>query len=312
MPEQNTRHYVGLDIGKHQLDYVIDDTNQGQLPYSEAGIGQLREKLRPLTNPRVVCESTGGYERTVVMALLGAGVEVCMVMPGRVRAYAHAEGLLAKTDPIDARLLRRFGQKIEPRVYTPATAAATELRELLDYRRLVVEQLAELASRREVAGPTLRSLLADHQTTLEQALLKVEERIEAHITTTPELAAKASRLRQVKGVGPVLTATMLAHVPELGKISDPQLSALLGVAPHPKDSANTSRPRHVRGGRHIVRRVLYMSAVCAARFNPILKRFYERLRAAGKPAMVALVAVMRKLVCLLNRLMADPKFTLAS
>jgi transposase len=312
MPEQNTRDYVGLDVGKHQLEYDIDERSVGKLPYNVASIEALIEKLKKLPHPVVVCESTGGYEQRVMLALLAAGIEVCRVLPGRVRAFAYAEGLLAKTDPLDAGLLRRFGQKINPRTYAPPTAAAAQLRELLDYRRLVVEQLAELQSRKEVAGPTLRSLLADHQTALEQALLKVEQRIADHIAATPELSAQYGRLQDIKGVGPVLAATMLAYVPELGKISDRQASALLGVAPYAADSAETSRPRHVRGGRAIARRVLYMSAVCAARWNPILRTFYQRLRAAGKPAMVAIVAVMRKLACLINRLLVDSNFVLAS
>lgn len=312
MPEQNTRHYVGLDVGKYQLEYDLDERTAGKLPYNAAAIAALIEKVKKLPCPVVVCESTGGYEQRVVGALLAAGIEVCRVLPGRVRAFAYAEGLLAKTDPLDAALLRRFGQKMNPRVYTPPTRAAAQLRELLDYRRLVVEQLAELQSRKEVAGPTLRALLAEHQTALEQALLKVEQRIADHITTTSELAAQYDRLQAIKGVGPVLAATMLAYVPELGKISDRQASALLGVAPYAADSAETARPRHVRGGRAIARRVLYMSAVCAARWNPILRLFYQRLRAAGKPAMVAIVAVMRKLVCLMNRLLAVPQFVLAS
>jgi transposase len=312
MPEQNTRHYVGLDVGKNQLEYHIDDTRVGELAYNADAIATLIGELKQLPHPVVVCESTGGYERNVVRSLLAAGIEVCLVMPGRVRAFAYAEGLLAKTDRIDAALLRRFGQQMNPRVYVPVTAAAEELRELLDYRRLVVEQLAELTSREEVAGTTLRSLLADHRSLLEQALLKVQQRIDAHISAVPELKDKEHRLRDIKGVGPVLAATMLAHVPELGKVSDRRISALLGVAPYANDSATTSRPRHVRGGRAIARRVLYMSAVCAARWNPILKAFYQRLRANGKPAMVAIVAVMRKLACLMNRLITDPKFALAS
>jgi len=311
MPEQ-IRDYVGLDVGKHQLEYDIDAGNAGRLPYNAASIAAWIEKLKALSHPVVVCESTGGYELRVIEALMAAGIEVCRVLPGRVRAFAYAEGLLAKTDPIDAGLLRRFGEKMTPRVYTPPTAAAQELRELLDYRRLVVEQLAELQSRKEVAGPTLRMMLADHQAALEQALLKVEQRIADHIATGPELSEKHSRLREIKGVGPVLAATMLAYVPELGKISDRQASALLGVAPYASDSSDSSRPRHVRGGRAIARRVLYMSAVCAARWNPILKTFYQRLRAAGKPAMVAIVAVMRKLACLMNRLIGDPNFVLVS
>lgn len=312
MPEQEIRHYVGLDIGKRQLDYSIDERNEGQLYHPAADLAKLIEKLRALIRPCVVCESTGGYERPVLAALVAAGIEVCLVQPGRVRAFAHAEGLIAKTDRIDARLLRRFGEKLTPRLYRPAPAAATELRELLEYRQLLVAQRSELRSRLEVAGATLRPLLVEHQAILESLLATIDARIDALLQNSPELAQKAQRLQQVKGVGVVLAASLLAYVPELGQLSDKSASALLGVAPHPHDSAGTSRPRHVRGGRHVVRRVLYMSAVCAARFNPILRAFYQRLRAAAKPAKVALVAVMRKMICLLNRLIADPTFVLAS
>lgn len=311
MPEQDTRDYVGLDIAKSQLDYAIAETNEGQLPYGSKGLIELVEKVRQLPRPCVICESTGGYERRVMEVLLKAGIEVCLVMPGRVRAFAKAEGLLAKTDRIDARLLRRFGQKLAPRAYRAPSAAVEELRALLDYRRLLVEQLAELKSRQEVAVPALRELLEQHEVILEAAWAKAEAAITAHLEKSAELCAKAQRLQQVKGVGPILACTLLAHVTELGQITDKALSSLIGVAPHPHDSATTSRPRHVRGGRNIVRRVLYMSAVCAARFNPHLKVFYRRLIEAGKPAKVAIVAVMRKLLCLLNRLIAKPDFILA-
>ena len=311
MPEQDTRDYVGLDIAKSQLDYAITDADEARIDYTDAEVKQWIEKLRRLPRPCVVCEATGGYERRVVQALVGAGIEVCLVMPGRVRAFARAEGLLAKTDRIDARLLRRFGQKMVPRSYCLAAPEVKELRGLLDYRRLVVGQLAELCSRREVAVDVLQRLLASHQKMLEKALEKTDTRIATHLKKNAELHAKSQRLQEVTSVGPVLAATMLAHVPELGQLTDKTLSAVIGVAPHPQDSATTSRPRHVRGGRGIVRRVLYMAAVCAARFNPTLKIFYQRLRAAGKPAKVAIVAVMRKLLCLLNRLLADPNFVLA-
>jgi transposase len=134
--------------------------------------------------------------------------------------------------------------------------------------------------------------------------------IRQHIDSDPDLRGKSERLQQIKGVGPVLASTLLAYVPELGKIESAQLSALIGVAPHPKDSGKTRAPRHVRGGRSQVRHVLYMAAVCASRTNPILAAFYQRLKANGKPAMVCLVAVMRKLVCLMNRLIQDPNFAL--
>jgi transposase len=312
MPEQNSRDYVGLDIAKRQLDYALSDTGAATVSYSAAGLAELIGRLRGRAHPCVVCEATGGYERTVVAALGAAGIEVCLVQPGRVRAFAHARGLLAKTDPIDARLLRQFGQTLHPRAYTPVTRAASELRAVLEYRGLLVAQLAELRSRQDVADGGLRPLLREHQARLQAALAPIEARLQAQLQTIPELAPKAQRLQQVTGVGVILAASLLAYVPELGQISDKALSALVGVAPHPRDSAANARPRQVRGGRAAVRRVLYMSAVCAARFNRTLKAFYLRLRAAGKPAMVAIVAVMRKLLCLLNRLIADPDFVLAS
>lgn len=311
MPEQDTRDYVGLDIAKRQLDYALSETDEGRLPNTSAGMTALLEKLRAVPHACVIVESTGGYEREVVAALVAAGMGVGVVTPSRVRAFAQAEGLLAKTDRIDAQLLRRFGQKLTPRGYVAPTTAVIALRALLDYRRLVVAQLAELPSRQETAVALLQELLAEHEALLQHALDKIDARIAAHLESNPELQAKAQRLEQVKGVGPVLAATLLAHVPELGQLEDKKLSALVGVAPHPHDSATTSRPRHVRGGRGLVRRVLYMSAVCAARFNPLLATFYQRLRARGKPAKVALVAVMRKLLCLLNRLLSDPNFVLA-
>lgn len=312
MPEQDVRDYVGLDIGKRQLDYALADAATARVAYTAAGLAQLIAAVRQQPHPCVVCEATGGYERRVVAALGAAGIAVCLVSPGRVRAFARAQGLLAKTDPIDARLLRQFGQTLHPRVYTPLPRAAAELRALLEYRGLLVAQLAELPSRHEVAGETLRPLLLEHQSRLHEALAGIETRLRTQLQTQPELSAKALRLQQVTGVGVILAASLLAYVPELGQISDKSLSALVGVAPHPHDSAASSRPRHVRGGRAAIRRVLYMSAVCAARFNPRLRAFYLRLRAAGKPAMVAVVAVMRKLLCLLNRLIADPDFVLAS
>lgn len=312
MPEQDTRNYVGLDIAKGQLDYALDERDEGQLPHTKAGLTQLVEKLRALPRPCVVCEATGGYERTVLDALVAAGIEVCLVMAGRVRAFAEAEGLLAKTDRIDARLLRRFGQSLRPRTYSAAPEAAVELRALLDYRRLLVEQLAELQSRLDAATPALRRLLTKHAARLERAIAKADTQVAKHIEDHAELRDKAARMQQVQGVGPVLAATLLAHVPELGQVSEREVSALVGVAPHANESGPRKKPGHVRGGRAIVRRVLYMSAVAATRFNPILRAFYERLRDAGKPAKVALVAVMRKLICLLNRLIADPKFVLAA
>lgn len=311
MPESALVDYVGLDIAEARLDYCIGEKDEGSCDNRSEGRQRLIKRLKQLSRPRVICEASGGYEKVVVAELLAAGIEVCVVQPGRVRAFAYAEGLLAKTDRIDARLLRRFGQKVTLRLAEPVTAAAATLRELLEHRRQLTEQLSEVEGRLRLAGPTLTKLLHEQLRFLQQQIATVEKMIREHIEQDPDLRQKAARLQEMKGVGPVLAATLLAYVPELGKIESAKLSALIGVAPHPDDSGTTPRPRHVRGGRAQVRHVLYMAAVAAARYNPILAAFYQRLKSRGKPAKVCLVAVMRKMVCILNRLIEDPKFVLA-
>lgn len=302
--------YVGLDVAKDRLDYSVDGTRCDHVPNTPAGHARLLATLRPLRGVRVNCEATGGYERAIVAALLLAKLEVCVVNPGRVRAFAHAEGLLAKTDRLDAQLLRRFGQKVQPRLHAPMDPAAITLRELLDYRRQVSDQLVAVRNRLELAGPVLRARLEAQVAFLQQELTETDRLIQEHIDHDDTLRRKAARLRELQGAGPVLAATLLAYVPELGEIDGPQLSALIGVAPFARDSGRSSRVRHVRGGRGVVRHVLYMAAVAATRHNPVLGAFYARLVAAGKPKMVALIAVMRKMLHVLNRLLADPDFVL--
>lgn len=311
MPEEPKIDYVGLDIASKRLDYFVDEGQEGTAENTAAGRRQLIERCQALARPRVICEASGGYEKQVVAELLAARIEVCVVQPGRVRAYAYAEGLLAKTDRIDARLLRRFGEKMQLRLAQPTDPAASVLRELIEHRRQLTDQIVEVEGRMGLAGPTLRQLLQHERTFLRKQLEKVEKMIDRHIDDDPTLRQKSERLQQMQGVGPVLAATLLAYVPELGKIEDAQLSALVGVAPHPNESGESKRCRHVRGGRSQVRRVLYMAAVAATRYNPVLAAFYQRLIAKGKPAKVGIVAVMRKMLCVLNRLIAHPDFVLA-
>lgn len=302
--------YVGLDVAKDRLDYTVDGTRCDHVPNTASGHERLLAALQPIRGVRVICEATGGYERAIVAALLLAKLEVCVVNPGRVRAFAHAEGLLAKTDRLDAQLLRRFGQKVQPRLHAPMDQAAITLRELLDYRRQVSDQLVAVSNRQEVAGAVLRARLQAQEVFLQNELTEVDQLIHAHIDHDDTLRRKAARLRELQGAGPVLAATLLAYVPELGEIEAPQLAALIGVAPHARDSGRTQRARHVRGGRAPVRHVLYMAALTATRHNPVLRAYYQRLIAAGKPKMVSLVAVMRKMLHVLNRLLADPNFVL--
>ncbi len=308
---ENTADYVGVDIAADHLDYCVNETDEGRCVNTLAGRAELIAKLQHLPHPRVICEASGGYEKLVVAELLASGIEVCVVQPGRVRAFACAEGLLAKTDRIDARLLRRYGQKIQLRLAVPVDAQVATLRELLEHRRALTTELCEVEGRLRLAGATLAKLLGKQRDFLKKQIERVEKMIREHIGNDPDLRNKSERLQQIEGVGPILSATVLAYVPELGKIESAQASSLIGVAPHPKDSGKSRAPRHVRGGRAQVRHVLYMAAVCASRANPILAAFYRRLRANGKPALVCLVAVMRKLVCLMNRLIQDPNFTLA-
>lgn len=310
MPEVPNRNYVGLDISEACLDYSVENANEGQLENRPAGRQQLIALLKRLKQARVICEASGGYEKVVVAELLAAGIEVCVVQPGRVRAFAYAEGLMAKTDRIDARLLRRFGQHVALRPAEAPDEASRVLRELLEHRRQLTTQAAEVDSRLRVAGTTLKRLLLTQQQFLAEQIAAVDLMIDAHIDDDPDLRQKSQRLQTMKGVGRVLAATLLAYVPELGTLEANKISALVGVAPYAKDSGKYRGPRHVRGGRYQVRHVLYMAAVAASRFNPILAAFYQRLKARGKPAKVCLVAVMRKMLCVLNRLIENPNFAL--
>lgn len=303
--------FVGLDISKARLDIHIAGKHREE-NNNPAGHAAFIKRLLPLHRPRVICEATGGYETAIVAALQQAGIDVCVVQPARVRHFADAKGWLAKTDRIDARLLAVFGESIRPRPELPATPEGIRLREMLDYRRITSGQITELKDRLKLASGYLREGLLVRMEALKADLKSVETAIAGHIAAHADLAAKAKRMTQLKGVGPVLASTALAHLPELGKIDDKMIASLVGVAPHPKDSGTSKFRRRVSGGRVQVRNVLYMAAVSAARSNPILKAFYDRLRnEKGKPHKVAIVAVMRKMLTVLNKLLADPQFSLA-
>jgi transposase len=303
--------FIGLDISKARLDVHTSGKHREDKNTPE-GHTSLIKHLRSLHRPRVVCEATGGYETAIVTALLAAGIEVCVVQPARVRHFADAKGWLAKNDRIDARLLAAFGENIRPRLEVPASPESIHLREMLDYRRITGEQISELSNRLELASGYLKEGLETRIAALKADLKRVEKDLAAQIAAHPDLAAKAKRMTQLKGVGPVLAATVLAYLPELGQIEDRMIASLVGVAPHPKDSGTSKFRRRVAGGRGQVRNVLYMAAIAGARSNPILKAFYNRLKIEkGKPHKVAIVAVMRKMLTVLNKLLANPKFSLA-
>jgi transposase len=304
--------YVSLDISKARLDYAIAGQSCRQVPNTATGITKLISRIRPLPGVRVVCEASGGYERRLLAQLHAERLPVCRLQPGRVRHFARAEGTLAKTDRIDVGVIYRYACSMNPRVEQPPAPEVTALRELMDYRRHLVEQRTQTGHRLETAGETLRPLLQRQHAQLEAEVAEADKLLAQHLREHPALSIKAARLQELQGVGPVLATTLLAYLPELGHEDDKRIAALVGVAPYAHDSGETSGPRHARGGRIEVRNVLYMAAVSASQHNPVLAAFHQRLLDSGKPSKVCLTAVMRKMITVLNRMLRDPHFTLVS
>lgn len=295
------------------LDLSLAGQPPCQLANDAAGITTLIQLLKKLPQPvQVICEPSGGYERDLLEALWAAGLAVSLVHAARVRAFARAQGLLAKTDPIDAVVLREFGELLQPKTLAAPSPERERLAALVQRREQLVtilstEEQRQAQARDAVVKKMAGSLLRELQKQIEQ----MDALIETQIASDATLKLQSERLQQVKSIGPVTASTLLAELPELGTLSRNESGALAGVAPYNRDSGAHCGRRTIRGGRVRVRRVLYMAAVVATRFNPILKAFYDRLVKAGKPKKLALTAVMRKLIVLLNHLLKNPQFKLA-
>jgi transposase len=307
----NQTTHIGIDVSKANLDVHIPGQAHFRVKRDRAGLADLFARLRSVAFPHIVCESTAGYQQALVDAAFKHDLPVSVVMPVRVRQFGNSMGLMAKTDRIDAALLARFGAVNRPAAAIPADPGCIALRQLLEARTLLMQTHIDHTNRLELADGFLRSTLLKMLRSNQRQLEGVERQIATLLETSPVLAAKSARLRELKGVGPVLSATLLAFLPELGTISEKAAAALAGGAPHPRDSGTAKGRRTIRGGRPHIRKVLYMAAVSATRTNSIFKAFYQRLRAAGKPAKLALTAVMRKMLGVLNKLLATPDFTLA-
>jgi transposase len=304
--------YVGVDIGKAGLDVSFAGQSPCRYANSAAGIAELIKVLKKLQKPQVVCEPSGGYERDLLDALWAAGLAVSLVHAARVRAFARAQGRLAKSDPIDAVVLREFGELMRPGTLTAPSPERERLAALVQRREHIVNILSMEEQRlAQTRDAVVRKMCERLLKELEAQLEEMDELIAAHIETDATLKNQSERLQQIQGVGPVTAMTLLAELPELGTLSRNESGAIGGVAPYNNDSGEHRGRRTIRGGRAKVRRVLYMAALVATRFNPILKTFYDRLVAAGKPKKVALVAVMRKLIVLLNHILKNPNFKLA-
>jgi transposase len=253
----------------------------------------------------VVLEATGKYERPAAVAVAAAGIAVAVVNPRQARDFAKAAGRLAKTDRIDAQVLARFAGAVGPRPSVLPDEEARVLQDILLRRRQLLEMMVAEKNRLQMASEAVARRIAAHVRWLEKELSRVDRELDEAVRESETWRANEELLRSVPGVGPVLARTLLAELPELGTLPRRRLCALVGVAPFNRDSGAFRGEREVWGGRAPVRAALYMGALVATRYNPVIGEFYERLLAAGKPKKVALVACMRKLLSILNAVMRD-------
>lgn len=298
--------FVGIDVAKDSLDVVAtSDSEIRRFPNNPEGWSELARRLLELDPERVLLEATGGFERQVAMALATARLPVSVVNARQVRQFARATGRLAKTDAIDARVLAQFAEAVPSSQRLPPDEATHQLQALVLRRVQLIEMLKAEKNRLRLAASCVRHSLEESIRTLQTWIAEVEQAILEHIGSNPLWQEKGQRLRSAPGVGPVLTATLLAGLPELGRLNRWQVAALVGVAPLNQDSGQFRGKRRVWGGRSQVRTALYMSTLAATRHNPVIRAFYQRLLQAGKPPKVALTACMRKHLTTLNALLRD-------
>jgi transposase len=294
--------YVGIDVAKDKLDLARSDTPDVAVVSNDpAGIDKILRSLLAARPAVIALESTGGFERALMEALLDAGLPVALVNPSRVRHFAKGLGILAKTDRIDAAVLVRFARQAAPRLSEKRSKIETELRELTACRRQLIVTRTQQSNRRQlISNPKARKAIDAVLATLQKQIDSLEKQIQALIDADDDFRHMDRLLREVPGVGPSLSATLAADLRELGETNRQRVCALVGVAPFPDDSGAFHGKRVIRGGRIHVRNTLYMATLAAKRFNPVIKTFAQRLEAAGKPSKVVIVACMRKLLSLLN------------
>jgi len=295
--------FVGIDVSKAQLDMALRPEGRFSASNDDAGYTQILERLRGISPTLVVLEATGGLEIPITGILAAAGVPVVVVNPRQVRDFAKATGRLAKTDALDAQTLAHFAEVIRPELRPLPDEQTQALAALLARHRQLVEMLTAEKNRLSRAHTPVRKSLRTHIAWLERELSHTDRDLAHAIRESPVWCEKDDLLRSVPGIGPVVTSTLLANLPELGTLTGKQIAALVGVAPLNRDSGTWRGKRTVWGGRAQVRAVLYMAALVAARFNPVIRAFYQRLCAAGKAKKVALTACMRKLLIILNAMM---------
>ena len=299
--------FIGIDVAKDQLDvHVFPSDDAFAVARDSEGLAALIERLGPLDPHLVVLEATGGFELTVAAALVSAAIPLAVVNPRQIRDFARATGQLAKTDALDAKVIARFAAKVQPEARPVPDEQARALRELVARRRQVIEMMtAERNRRRQLISRRLLKSVDRLLAVLQKELTELDHDIGEGIRGTPAWRERDELLRSVPGVGDVVARTLIADLPELGRLDRKQIAALVGIAPINRDSGKMRGKRTTWGGRAKVRSVLYMAALVASRRNPVLAAFYRRLVAAGKPKKLALTAVMRKLLTILNAMVRN-------
>lgn len=296
--------YVGIDVAKTELVVVVNAGTPWPVANDERGIRTLVEQLQHGAPTLIVLEATGGYEIPCVAALAAANLPVVVVNPRQVRDFARATGQLAKTDRLDAAVLARFAERVQPPARPLADAAQQELADVLTRRRQLLDMLTAEKNRLEHTagrrGQLVKKSIKQHIAYLERELRAADTDLARLVRASPVWRERDDLLQSVPGVGRVLSLTLLADLPELGRLSRREIAKLVGVAPLSRDSGTLRGHRAVYGGRASVRGALYMGALVATKYNPVIRAFYQRLLAAGKPKKLALVACMRKLLTILN------------
>ena len=300
---------VGIDVAKDKLDVAVrPSVERFVVSRTDAGIEELKERLRKLAPAIVGLEATGGYETVVAASLSAAGLPVVVVNPAQVRAFANALGKRAKTDPIDAAVIAHFIEATKPQVRPLPDEATRQLSDLVG-RRSQIQAMITAEQQRKKHRPNKRMLASIERllAALQRELSDLDGQIREAIKASPVWREKDELLESVRGVGPAISSRLLAGLPELGSLDRRKISALVGLAPWTRQSGRWKGKSFIGGGRADVRSALFMGALVAVKHNPVLKAFYERLLAAGKEKMVALIAVARKLLTILNAILRDGK-----
>lgn len=303
------RIFVGIDVSKDRLDVHVRPADESfAVPSDAAGIAALLARLAVVPPTLVVLEATGGYEAAVAAALAHAGVPVAVVNPRQIRDFARATGQLAKSDTLDARVIARFAETVQPPVRPLATEQAQALAELVARRRQLVDMLAAETNRyRQVRNRALQNRINAHMTWLSRAITDLEDDITRLIRSSAVWRETEDLLTSVPGIGDITAHALIADLPELGHLDRRRIAALVGIAPLNRESGRWRGRRTIGGGRPTVRRALYMATMVAIRYNPPIAAVYHRLTGSGRPKKVAIIAAMRKLVTILNAMLRDQR-----